>query len=795
MGKLLDSAKSKDTSTGDETSPHNNTLSTPKTNNANLKNKLNTEPLSASLVSSVNIAAETARLVLDQSSQPSHHAHVNPSPLSNAQEQDDSTANSTLNNYNLDWGGDNGFNKTVTFSSPIPHSTSKSTLTGKLDVSVRSELTENSATEETPKGAVPGSSPPPLAFQNLPMGRSIPVSNHSETNSEGLGGGLMGNSTTKPSEITNHFDAAAAISAALASSHLAQASQHGVGELQKSLVASKKKGFSRDESFTDDSLGDMVLTPSSYASQPQNNFLKEKKHASSLPSKEEAVEEMCARRCSYDSYSDESFTDYLSKAYDDKGEPNNNAGGDLFMEFVSNVSDSKREPESQVDKAVEKIDGRTTKLIVDNVTEKKDEQNNELHGDNITEKKLEQITDSNIFELPKVDDEIARRKSNQTEGGDSISICSSNGRSSQFENESNTSSYGSSEYSPITMSFGSSSDDGKHEGQGGNVTGILGNLAPMAVAAHGDASYGTTDEEDNNRNKRGGPKMAVVSGASSLIGHSSKPSKQLAPSRTPLKVENKPSEQTPASSLPIDQQYVSLFESFDRNLAQSLEGVSDGDIMFDLSQKFLSSFAAVLGSISDDKKYDKSKECSNNDVANNDTGLTHYDWWYEDASEMLGYNLGIIADGASEHADVLLKENTEQQHRQQEKTSVGIPIVVIRSMWRSCFFDDTDDNEKIEQTLDFIQDNLVNSLHYLARTKDSSLSCLCFSLPLYKDYASYLLLRRYVDSHTIEETVASWHSKFAAALQYLLLQPNPDNGDCDKVMENMNDNDSKFEKP
>ena len=757
MGKLLDSTKSsKETSNENQTAPRNIISCTSKTNNTNANNKTDSEALSASLVTSVNIAAETARLVLDQSSQPFlDNMPMNPSPLSNVQEreQDDSTAN---------WGGDNSFNKTVTFSSPIPHSNSKSTLGGKLDVSVSSELTENSALEETSKVTIPGSSPPPLAFQNLPMGRYTPVSNHSETNNEG---------NTRPSEITNHYDAAAVISAALASSHLAQASHHGVGELQKSLVASKKKGFSRDESFTDDSLRGVVLTPSNYTPQSHNK---------------ESVKEAHVRRCSYDSDSDESFTDYLSKAYDDKSKPNDNMGDDLFMECASMPNDDKGEPESQPDRVTEKIEEPATQIV-----------------DNVTEEKVEQNTGGDTLELQKAEGEIAHRKSIQTEGGDSISICSSNGRSSQFENESNTSSYGSSDYSPITMSFGSSSDDGKSAVQGGYVTGMLGNLAPMAAAVRGDASYGTTDEEDNNHGERGSEKVTSISSPQPL---EDKPSKCLAPSRTPLKMEDKPSEQMPASSLPINQQYISLFESFDRNLAQSLEDSPDKDIMLDLSQNFLSSFVAVLGAIDIDKKQSGNKE-SNNKASNTDTGLTHYDWWYEDTSEILGYNLKIVADDEGERVDALLDRNIEQKQREdeeeeeEEKLSIGIPIAVIRCMWKSCFFDHSNDNaneETVQQTLDFIQNNLLN-MHYLSKTSvrgspASSLPCMFLSLPLYKDYASYLLLRRHIDSNTVEETVSAWHYKFAATLHSLLLRQNTDNDNCEMFVKDMNDTDCKFVK-
>jgi hypothetical protein len=693
MGKLLGSSAAKPQEESNIASISNEgsspqTLNTPRTNNIDLRNTHNHQPLSSSLVSSVNIAAETARLVLDQSDQ-----KLQLSSLPNVEEQTENGLNDIP--YNLEWDRD-ADTRAVAFSSPA-----QSNIITKLDASVRSELTENTNEEERRGGYqnnVPGSSPPPLAFQNLPMSRYLPTSSR-ESKVEG-GGVMMGGS--RPFEVTNHFDAATAISAALASSHLAQVSSKGMGELQ----SVKKKGMmAREESFTDDSV-DIVLTPSNSTQnklEKQNNdqMGKVSTVGRKLPSPEEAVREMQARRSSYD---DDSFTDFLGNAYNDK--------------ITANGQES---PESDKGEA--------------------------------TGEKSE----------PSRADESVRRKSNQTEGGDSISICSSNGRSN-FENESNTSSYGSSDFSPITMSFGSSSDDGKQE-QNNHVAGMLGTLTkpPVAVAAEGDASYEAgTDEEDTSH--EGGPE-ARVAAARPLIDQGSKLSKHLAPSRIPTK-DDTPTTRTVASKLPINQQYLALFESFDRNLAQSVIGPDEGR-MLELSQKFLSSFVAVLGVVRDKKQ--KQAKQSNGRSSDIDTGLTHYDWCWEDSHEILGYDLGIVAEEKTVHKDAEVEEHTEEQG----KTSVGVPTIVIRSMWKACLFETTDnlhDEEEVERVIDSIQENLVSNLHYLAETEDSPIPCLCLTLPLYKEYAWYLLFCRSTITDSVENIVADWHAKFATFLHEMLLR-------------------------
>lgn len=767
MGKLLGSSTKPQGEEGNNKANSStvaltlNNAKIPQDNNSQQGNSSNNN-LSASLVTSVNIAAETARLVLQDQS------HLPSQLLDNVQNsQRDS------NNY---WGGESQpSSKTVTFSSPTLNKPG-SFLSGiqKLDVSIRSELTENSiddqgtdgtATntntttaeeEESNNNNIIASTPPPLVFQNLPMSRYIPTSSHGDHDRKVLGS-YSSSLSSRPIhniEVTNHFDAAAAISAALASSNYAQASSSSsnLGELQK-----KAMGFKRDESFTDDSVENnhIVLTPSNYMVENKDVKTKNGPDATaaklrSLPSQEEAVREMRERRSSYETLNDDSITEFLTNAYAQR-----TAGGE-------SVGD----------------DGKP------HVSEEK-KVGVGLHDDFLNQhhNRIESDLAKSDLLLPKVDDAAAsRRKSNQTEGGDSISICSSNdsgnGRSSNFENESNTSSYGSSDFSPITMSFGSSSDDGKQDRGNTNDAGVLGSLAklsPPLAELQGDASYGPgTDEEDNRHNGENNRNEGVTTAVGPrLLADGSKLSMHLAPSRSASKID-KPTVERSTAALPINPQYVPLFESFDRNLAQSLEGNPDNEKILEMSKHFISSFVAVLGAI-EDKKNKEAKAQSNNDASDVDTGLSHYDWWSENAKEVLGYNLGVVND---EKSDDDQQAKLDKAEHQAELTTFGFPTIVVRSMWASCFFGGDVDEDEVEKTLDFIQDNLVNNLHYIAETQEPSIPCLCLALPLYKEYAWYTLCR-HAETGSVDRIVALWNSKFAAFLREALLLTDKDGPGCE----------------
>eukprot|EP00804_Cyclotella_cryptica_P019567 CCRYP_014328-RC/>CCRYP_014328-RC protein AED:0.07 eAED:0.07 QI:612/1/1/1/1/0.83/6/2494/1628 len=684
----------------------------------------NNNALSSSMVNAVNIAAETARLVLDQATEEIVKSNITSKCSSYASLIGDEEGEER-SKYKLEWFEERsnevgGGAKTVTFSSPLPAKTlMMSSESNTTDVSIRSDLTNT-----TNEGNVPGSSPPPLAFQNLPMSRYFPISNPEHNGDRG------GVARSKPFDVKNHYDAAAAISTALASSHLAHASRC-VGELQLTDEDEKKKGIQRDESFTDESV-DVVLTPSQPRQRRNSDSLGKRGEnkgnpdavpvARTLPSPEEAENEMRARRESYESLNDDSFTDYLA----------------------------------QVQLSSKNQENAKARLNDDGASQGK--------------KEKETVPDS------------ARRKSTQTEGCDSISICSSNG--SGFENESNTSSYGASDFSPITMSFGSSADDGN---QKQNVAGILGSLTklPVGVAAQGDASLDASSNDDevhahngrticevkpsgDRRVSEPGPKLSMHLAPSRIAsGHISRndSSSRKASENAQLRATDKPYTQASAAKISINPQYATLFESFDRNWIQLAEQYPQREKVLDLGQKFLSSFVAVLGMCGamkrcidygsvNNKSSIQHPQCIASDT---DTGLTRYNWWED--SNILGYNLGIIVEGEGVNP---------------KEASVGVPKVVVRALWKACFFDSTNGvDDETENTVDSVEDNLVNNLCYLSETRSSSVPCLSLTLPLYRDYAWYVL-SRVSDTRSVEEVVEDWHSKFARVLCETLLKHEED---------------------
>eukprot|EP00985_Skeletonema_marinoi_P025502 scaffold18832_cov226-Skeletonema_marinoi.AAC.1 len=208
-----------------------NTINYP-TKRLSKRREVNTS-VSASMTMVINNAAQTARLVLDHhateenSSVASHTSFSStrsiPSQrlgsddgmsLSGGEEDDydedvkGMDATTTNNHHHHHDGGNLGSSSNSIMldddnKSKVQNSTS-------LDASFVSGSTFD----------VPGSSPPPLAaFSNLPMSRGFSSSPHNNTNNNGNNGDGTDNGDAvllaegKVVEVTNHFDAAAAISA------------------------------------------------------------------------------------------------------------------------------------------------------------------------------------------------------------------------------------------------------------------------------------------------------------------------------------------------------------------------------------------------------------------------------------------------------------------------------------------------------------------------------------------------------------------------------------------------------
>ncbi|KAK1744362.1 hypothetical protein QTG54_004895 [Skeletonema marinoi] len=116
------------------------------------------------------------------------------------------------------------------------------------------------------------------------MSRGFSSSPHNNTNNNGNNGDGTDNGDAvllaegKVVEVTNHFDAAAAISAALASSHLAQATGVDESSISRSAANDKMQSYKRTSS--------------------SDSYARVKK---GLPTPAEAAAEMRQRRTSYES--------------------------------------------------------------------------------------------------------------------------------------------------------------------------------------------------------------------------------------------------------------------------------------------------------------------------------------------------------------------------------------------------------------------------------------------------------------------------------------------------------------
>lgn len=224
---------------------------------------------------------------------------------------------------------------------------------------------------------------------------------------------------------------------------------------------------------------------------------------------------------------------------------------------------------------------------------------------------------------------------------------------------------------------------------------------------------------------------------------------------------------------------VSLFDSFDRNWEQAVQSISGGnnpEKVLELGKKCFAAFAIVFGhsNVMSGEETTSAANATTNGNNNNigDTGgeknsSFSFQWWVDDHALLPGdivNKVGIVDD---------------IEKRQ------GIPVVVVRSLWRACFFttegeeenaDDSGFFDAKEETaddddaiLDLIEHTLVKELCYLRPTatdtssSSSAVSCLRLSLDVYAEYGWYIL-RRY----GMEDEVAGYHFKLATELRRAL---------------------------
>ena len=778
---------------GDITTPkqHNNNSSSNKRKSSSKRHASNNSAISASMSAQIMDAAQTARLVLDSanddtSSVASRSSFSStrsiPSQRLGNDDIDDNGSGMSLSggeddDYDMKSGEielnssiHTGNSTLVDNNSESINNNNKSSKTSLQDSNHRhSSLLDNSSVSVSTFD-IAGASPPPLAaFSNLPMSRGFSAS-HNNNNKGGAGGGGGGNDEDgtigdsggggggvlpegKVVEVTNHFDAAAAISAALASSHLAKATG-GVGELQIPTYKPALQGKKIHRRSSSDSSGDNLhIGLSSQQRQQQQPQRNRSSRSSSLG--DDSFDFNIPRRATSDVSRSANKMEIFKRQSSSDGVP--------LPVWKKKGLPTPEEAEKEMQDRRASYDDEKSRDDGDNTQQLKSDEKEGADQQRLTDERPKRGQDEVKKFVSKLSDE-------------SVSLCSSSG----YENESNTSSYGSNTYgsntfgstiSPITMT-GFSSEEGKRNkgaGANNNKGGMLGNLRQNSgyqASAYqtSEHSYDTADEEYSMNSEENvgllGAKNAPtlrreaskksksvrIASAAEVISSTSSPgiiriNTQKASVRF-SEEKGKQNNQSAADNLSqtplsLDQRHVSLFESFDRNWEQAVERKSNPELELALGKKCLASFATLFETRKDIG--DKKISCS-------------FRWWVDDS--------------------VLGTSNNGKDSDQSDNPE--IPIAVVRMMWKTCFFSSNDDFDLTQagSMLDSIQHTLVNDLCYLEKIGTPSCPCFRLSLGAYTDYGWYILRRA-----EMEGQIASWHGNFSHALRQNLLHSKAGGGD------------------
>ena len=802
---------------------------------------------SSSMIAAVNNAAETARLVLDQaaSTTTGEDSKVSASRGSHRRSASDRSVHSYIS-----FDSQRSFKEenemllaTGSGDEEAPDANNSDT-----DIMQGEEAStgDNFIGSGTPSEAEAGApfSPPPNAFANLPMTHGFVPTHKSHDNDDNdllAKGGVF--------EVTTHFNAASAISAVLANSHLAQASG-GVGELQKPAkfprpysrrsssseinssltradVEAARLGFRRASSGDGSAMFIRAMKEIKKGQSDSGEDSQLRRRSGGLPTPEEAEAEMMSHRDSWVSVDDDSslglgshVSDAVeaagliiddknlihsapsqggtsSKKADSQDQPHGASYVDATVKMNSGKEDSHPTPmpsrlPSAEEAQVQMLSNRNSFVSMDDVSfgSQQEQLVEALKSYHVAKKKVQPAdgkqTDNNA--LDKKDQGTANVESHlNDEQGNTVPMklddCASISNSS-FENESNTSSYGKSgdisDISPISSITG----DSLHK-QGNNKNGgILGNLSSSRRTCIGDTNHSLQNADDeystqsensgHNAHKQQlqGQKAQDGNTASAITGPPVKDLPQrkfvIEPqglamsgsqtdgsnsSSTPNGEVSKQSsfmKKTLLSEHPLQPAHRDMFESFDRNWEQTVQGSSDPERMLDLGRKCFAAFAIVFGACKD---VDICPKLEGNTNVDDEERITMFRWWVDE--------YGLTAD----------KNSREGAANEQNSNLQSIPIAVVQCLWKACFFGEEDDADA-ESFIDQLQQILVKELCYLNETDTPSASCLCLSLDVYAEYGLYILRH-----FAMQDQVSSWHSTFSAVLRKALLDGSLTDGD------------------
>mmetsp|Transcript_26648 Transcript_26648/g.63910 ORF Transcript_26648/g.63910 Transcript_26648/m.63910 type:complete len:2683 (+) Transcript_26648:137-8185(+) len=548
-GKITnDNVNSRDNSTGSRISF--SSLGRSKTSeNSNRRSGSKNSEFSSSMIQAVNNAAKTARIVLDKVDAGADDGR---SVSSHGSRRSIGSSNSvcsarSVQSYNSHMsrssktGSMNGWEDDVEIDEMLSQGDDIGTTDkGSVELQSEEESTILLDRSESSFAAPPPFSPPPGAFQNLPMMRGFtpthktiatsPTSASGDSSSKGINNVLLADG--KVFEVNNHFDTAAAISAALASSHLEQASgsmgqfeshNHGnspggggyspskirrsstvdesdapnmtrpvrrstsggaAEEMYALLMNANSEAEKRTQRINDNyrprrqSGGALEVTRKESGEDPDDP---PRRKSTGLPTPEEAEAEMLSNRTSFVSVDD------WSLGSDDER---------IKIMMGTLKGDTKKQPNP---------------IVEDEPAYENDTENNDIGEkgegkDDVDALESPERTRGTLWNGPPNEKRATDENSNSTaEIAADVASKELKPSDESYENESNTSSvYGSnsntSDISPISMSTGSGSGKGggKQNGNNSGNMGMLGNLAnsrPTVALGETNHSYEVADDE------------------------------------------------------------------------------------------------------------------------------------------------------------------------------------------------------------------------------------------------------------------------------------------------------------